>query len=262
MFHKFKEEFFSNILSIGNIFFLLIIWYIFTSYSYFPTVLVPTPGMVLEAFFDILKNGYKDISLWVHLGTSMERMLGAYFFAVISAVPLGLYCGCNKKAYAVFVPLIEFYRPLPPLAYYTLLVLWFGIDNTSKIALLYLASFAPLFISGISAVAQVREEYIYAAYTLGATKRQVFLNVIFPACLPSIFTGMRTALGVGYTTLVAAEMVASVSGIGWMVLDASKYLRSDIVFVGILIMGGTGVFLDQIIQFTARKMIPWNGKNS
>jgi taurine transport system permease protein len=135
-----------------------------------------------------------------------------------------------------------------------------GIENESKIALLFLACFAPIYISCVSAVIKVKEDYINSAYTVGASKMQVFLHVIFPACLPDIFTGLRTALGVAYTTLVSAEMVAANSGIGWMVLDASRYMRSDIIFLGIIIMGITGILLDKSIQFIENKIVPWKGK--
>ena len=107
---------------------------------------------------------------------------------------------------------------------------------------------------------KIKVDYINSAYTVGANKFQIFIHVIFPACLPEIFVGLRTALGVAYTTLVAAEMVAAKSGIGWMVLDASNYLRSDIIFVGIIIMGITGILLDRLIQFIEKKVVPWKGK--
>jgi taurine transport system permease protein len=126
--------------------------------------------------------------------------------------------------------------------------------------LLYLAGFAPVFIACASGVRKIQRDYIDGAYTLGAGKSQVLLHVIFPACLPDIFTGLRTGIGVSYTTLVAAEMVAAVSGIGWMVLDASKFLRSDIIFVGIIIMGLTGVLLDWILRRLEHRIIPWKGK--
>ncbi|MDR3165708.1 MAG: ABC transporter permease subunit, partial [Synergistaceae bacterium] len=172
----------------------------------------------------------------------------------------GIASGFNSKIRAVFDPIVEFYRPLPPLGYYTLLVLWMGIENSSKIALLYLAGFAPIFIACAAAVKKIRVDYIDGAYTLGANRRQVLTHVVFPACLPDIFTGLRTSVGVSYTTLVAAEMVAAVSGIGWMVLDASKFLRSDIVFAGIIIMGFSGILIDRVLRVIEERVVPWKGK--
>jgi taurine transport system permease protein len=198
--------------------------------------------------------------LWEHLGYSMYRMLLAFLLAIVTAIPLGLWSGYSTKIQAAMDPLVEFYRPIPPLAYYTLLILWFGIGDLSKILLLFLAAFPPLYIAAMSAVRGVQEDRVLSAQSLGASKGQVFRFVIFPSCLPGIFTGMRTAIGFTYTTLVASEIVAAVNGIGWMVLDASKFLRSDIMFVGIIIMGFTGIFLDWLIRVAERKTVPWKGK--
>lgn len=161
---------------------------------------------------------------------------------------------------AIITPFVEFYRPIPPLAYYTLLVLWLGITESSKITLLFLAGFAPIFIACVSGVKRINIDYLNASYMLGANKRQTFLNVILPAALPDIFTGIRTAIGVEYTTLVAAEMVAARRGVGWMVLDASNWLKSDVVFVGVIIMGITGILLNQIILLIEEHFVHWAGK--
>lgn len=249
-----------NILTLGTIILILLVWFVITNFGIVNSKMVPKPQAVWSAFIDIIQNGYKNYSLLQHLGASMERLFISFFFAAIIAVPFGLASGYNSKIRAIFEPIIEFYRPLPPLAYYTLLVLWLGIGNASKITLLFLACFAPIYISCVSAVLRIKEDYINSAYTLGANKYQIFLHVILPSCLPDIFVGVRTAVGVAYTTLVAAEMVAAKSGLGWMVLDASNYLRSDIIFVGIIIMGITGILLDQGLRILEKKIIPWKGK--
>jgi taurine transport system permease protein len=242
------------------IFAILLVWHGVTEWKLVPAAMVPSPKNVVSAFFSILHDKYKGISLWRHLSVSLGRLLCAFFLAVFLAVPLGLASGYNAKIRAAFEPIVEFYRPLPPLAYYTLIILWMGIDDSSKIALLFLAAFAPIYVACVSAMRMVKTDYINSALTLGASKWQVFFYVSFPACLPGIFTGIRTAIGVAYTTLVAAEMVAAVSGIGWLVLDASRYLRSDIIFMGIFIMGFTGIALDQLIRIAESKIVFWKGK--
>jgi taurine transport system permease protein len=136
-----------------------------------------------------------------------------------------------------------------------------GIDDGSKIALLFLAGFSPLYISSVAGVARMRADYVNGAKTLGANSRQIFFYVIFPVALPDIFVGLRTSLGFMYSTLVAAEMVAAISGIGWMVLDASKYLQSDVIFLGIIVMGLTGIILDALLNFCEKKIIFWKGQN-
>lgn len=249
-----------NMLTLATIILILLVWFVVTNFGVANSKMVPTPQAVWNAFIDIIQNGYKNYSLLQHLGASMERLFISFLFAALIAVPFGLASGYNSKIRAIFEPIIEFYRPLPPLAYYTLLVLWLGIGNESKITLLFLACFAPIYISCVSAVLKIKEDYINSAYTVGASKYQIFIHVILPSCLPDIFVGIRTAVGVAYTTLVAAEMVAAKSGLGWMVLDASNYLRSDIIFVGIIIMGITGILLDQFLRILEKKIVPWKGK--
>ena len=250
-----------KILSWGTAVSILLLWLIVSEFGLIDQNLVPTPQAVFAAFIEIMENGYKNFTLLEHLGESMKRLVIAFVLSCVTAVPLGIASGYNSRIRAIFEPIIEFYRPLPPLAYYTLLVLWMGIENESKISLLYLACFAPAYISCVSAVIKIREDYINSAFTVGASRLQVIVHVIFPACLPDIFTGLRTSLGVAYTTLVSAEMVAANSGIGWMVLDASRYLRSDIIFLGIIVMGITGILLDRGIQRIERRVVPWKGKD-
>lgn len=247
-------------LTLGTIAAVFVLWEAATSLQWVDPKLIPSPQSVWAAFLDISKNGYKNHTLLQHIGASLGRLLAAFLLAAAAAVPLGLASGYSSKVRAVLEPIVEFYRPLPPLAYYTILVLWLGIGNGSKIALLFLACFAPVYVSCVSAVVKVNEDLLDCAYAVGANRRQVFFHVVFPACLPDVLTGLRTALGVGYTTLVSAEMVAATSGIGWMVLDASRMLRSDIVFLGIIIMGLTGILMDRGLRLLERWLVPWKGK--
>ena len=240
---------------------ILAVWYLASNVFGVSPLFLPSPQSVWKAFLTICATQYKGYTLWQHLGSSLQRLMIAFGLSVVTAVPLGLASGYVPWIKAIWEPIIEFYRPLPPLAYYTLLVLWMGIDNESKVMLLYLACFAPIYVACASAVMRIGQNYLRNARVLGARRGQVFLHVILPFALPEIFVGMHTALGVGYTTLVAAEMVAARSGIGWMVLDASNYLRSDIIFVGILVMGVTGILLDRLIRLAEAYCVPWKGKD-
>lgn len=238
---------------------LLLLWYIVTKLGIFTPTLLPGPARVWSAFWRILANGYNGVPLWLHLGASFKRLFVALFFAILTAIPLGLLSGYFNKVEAVIDSVVEFYRPLPPLAYYTLLVLWFGIDDTSKQILLFLAAFAPIYIACVSAVRKLNQDFVLSARSLGASQKDVFLNIVLPASLPEIFTGIRTAFGIAYTTLVSSEMVAATSGIGWMVLDASNFLKSDVIFVGIIIMGISGVIIDAGLRLLEKKIIFWKG---
>ncbi|SEP20799.1 ABC transporter permease [Propionispora vibrioides] len=236
-------------------------WEVGSRLHMFNQVFVPSPEMVWRAFQDILAEGYKGQSLGYHIFSSMRRLFLALAMALVTAIPLGLVCGRSRLILAVFDPFIEFYRPLPPLAYYTLLVLWFGITDVSKVALLALSAFPPLFIAAVYSVQRIPVDRINGVKSLGAAGWRLFVYVILPSCLPDLLTGLRTAVGVTYATLVAAEMVAAVSGIGWMVLDASKFLRNDIIYVGIIIMGAIAILLDAGIRLALRRTSPWIGKD-
>lgn len=240
----------------------LVLWWAATAFGGVNPLFVPSPASVWRAFLEICRDGYKGSSLAAHIGASLKRLGIAFLITLLTAVPLGLISGYFVRIRAFVEPFIEFYRPLPPLAYYTLLVLWLGIGDASKISLLVLAGFAPLYISVASGVARIPQDRINGARSLGASRIKLFTHVIFPSCLPDIFTGVRTALGMTYTTLVAAEMIAAESGLGWMVLDASKFLRSDVIFVGIILMGIIAVLIDLGIRWLERVKVPWLGKDS
>lgn len=249
-------------LSVAAIAAALALWWGVTKLEWVNPLFVPSPASVWNAFVEICREGYKGSSLLVHAGASLKRLGTAFLIILATAIPLGLISGFFIRVRALVEPFIEFYRPLPPLAYYTLLVLWLGIGDSSKIALLALAGFAPLYIAVASGVVRIPQDRINGARSLGASRARLFTRVIFPSCLPDIFTGVRTALGMTYTTLVAAEMVAAESGLGWMVLDASKFLRSDVIFVGIILMGVIAVLIDLSIRWLERSQVPWIGKDS
>ncbi|MFC3789296.1 ABC transporter permease [Paenibacillus sp. GCM10012307] len=249
-----------RIVSLAAVLLALTAWWIVTANGWVKPLFLPSPPDVWRAFTDMVTSGYKGSPLALHIWDSMYRLGAAFALALLTAVPLGILSGSNKWVQAALYPFIEFYRPLPPLAYYTVLVLWLGIEDASKIMLLFLAAFAPLYIAVVSGVKRVPSDRINGARSLGASKWKIYVHIILPSCLPEIFIGIRTAVGVAYTTLAAAEMVAAVTGIGWMVLDASKFLRSDIVFAGIIMMGLIAILIDIAIRSLERKIVPWSGK--
>lgn len=239
---------------------ILAVWIAATWNNRISSIIIPSPATIGTCFINLVQDGYKGHSLLVHMAASLRRLFIAYFFAVVTGTGLGLLSGYSERVRAVFEPIIAFIRPLPPLGYYTIIILWMGIGDGSKILLLFLGALAPVFVSCVAGVTRVKQDYINRARTLGASKGQIFLHVILPASLPDIFVGLRNAMSVAYATSVAAEMVAAVSGIGWMVLDASKYLRSDVIFVGIIIMGITGILLDKILLCLETRIVFWKGK--
>ena len=236
---------------------LMLAWIIIGKFELVSAQLLPAPWNVLIALKEILFEGYGSHTLLYHLMMSAYRILFSSFLAIITAIPLGLLSGYSARVRAIVDSFIQFYRPLPPLAYYTLLILWFGIGELSKVTLLYLAAFAPIYLACVSSVNHIDQNLILSAKTLGANSRDLFFTIILPASAPEIFVGVRTAIGVAYTTLVSAEMVAATSGIGWMVIDASRYLNVDVMFVGIIIMGLTGVLLDTLLIAIEKRVLFW-----
>lgn len=246
-----------NVITAITILIIFIAWVEITRREIVSKIFIPAPMDVLRTFWEVVVDGYYGKGLFTHLGISLARVLVGWTVACVLAVPLGLAMGLSTKVRAVFDYLIEFYRPLPPLAYYTLLVLWFGIGETSKVLLLFLAAIPPLTIGCSEGVKNISPSIIQAARSLGAKSSQIFFKIILPGTMPEIITSMRISLGFTYTVLVAAEIVAATSGIGWMVWDASKFLRSDLIFMGIIIMGITGIGLDVIIRIIAKYLLRW-----
>ena len=205
-------------------------------------------------------EGYRGLTLWGHIGWSLLRLAIGFGSAIVIGVPLGLLMGTNRMMAAVFDPIIEFYRSLPPLAYYSLLIIWFGIGETSKIVLLFLAALSPIVINTRAGVGSIRTTWIEQARCLGASPSYSFWHIMVPGSLPFIFAGLKLSWGFALSTLVAAELVAATKGIGWMSLDASKFLRTDVVFVAIITMGIIAISMDQLLRYLENRVVPWRGK--
>lgn len=240
---------------------LLALWWVASHMRWLPPLFLPTPESIITALVDAWNGNVQGGQpLIEHFQASMVRVFGAFLLAVVTAVPIGVLMGVSRVARGVFDPPIEFYRPLPPLAYLPLIVIWFGIDETSKILLIFLACFAPLAMSAQAGVRSVTIEQINAAYSMGANRWQVIRHVVMPAALPEILTGMRIAIGFGWTTLVAAEMVAATAGLGQMVLNASNFLRTDVVIMGIMLIGLIAYIFDMLMRKAEKWLVPWKGR--
>lgn len=251
-----------TLISIISVAVLILLWVIGSALNWFNPAFIPPINQVWGAYIKTLHEGYKGYSLMYHIGASMKRLFIAVILAFVSASALGLLCGMNRVVLAIVDPFVQFYRALPPLAYNTLIVLWLGIGDDSKIALLFLSAFAPIFIQTVFGAQRVPADRINGAKSLGANRLTLFFKVIFPSALPDILTGLRTAVGVAYATLVAAEMIAAASGIAWMVLDASKYIQYATVYFGIIIMGAIAIIIDVLIRALIRKVTPWQDKEA
>ncbi|CND97933.1 taurine ABC transporter permease TauC [Yersinia mollaretii] len=237
---------------------VLIIWWAATVREIINPLFLPSPQQVLNQLMVIASpQGFMNATLWQHLSASLGRILVALFAAVSIGIPVGIAMGINSRLRAVLDPLIEIYRPIPPLAYLPLMVIWFGIGETSKILLIYLAIFAPVTLATVVGVRSIEQVKVRAAQALGATRWQVLRFVVLPNALPAILTGIRIGLGVGWSTLVAAELIAATRGLGFMVQSASEFLATDVVIAGIIVIALVAAGLELGLRALQRKMTPW-----
>ena len=250
----------SLVISLVTIAVLFAAWWLVTAAGWIKPLFLPSPQAVFQQFWEYLTGAANDKPLWEHFVASMGRVFAAFVLAVVTAVPVGIAMGMSRVARGIFDPPIEFYRPLPPLSYLPLIIIWFGIDELPKVLLIYLSCFAPLALAARSGMKSASQEQIHAAYSMGATHAQVIRHVVLPSALPEVLVGMRIAIGFGWTTLVAAEMVAANVGLGQMVLNASNFLRTDIVIMGIVVIGVVAYLFDLFMRWVERKVVPWKGR--
>jgi taurine transport system permease protein len=247
-------------ISVATVATLLFLWWLITAEGWIKPLFLPSPGAVLAKFLEVADSGFGGSTLLEHTLWSLYRVFGAFFLACVTAIPIGIAMGVHRIARGIFDPPIEFYRPIPPLAYLPLTIIWFGIGDFGKIVLIYLAVFAPMALAARAGVRSVSMEQIHAAYSLGASRMQVISHVILPAALPEIRTGMRIGIGFGWTTLVAAEMVAATAGLGFMVLNAAEFLVTDVVIMGIVVIGALAYLFDLLMRKVERTLVPWKGR--
>ena len=238
----------------------LCIWQGLTAFGILSPALLPSISQVLRAGVAVATEGFQGVTLLDDVAISLLRVGGGFLMAVAVGVPLGLWIGTSRLVESVHDPYIQFLRPLPPLGYYTLLIVWFGIGDGSKVVLLFLTGLPIIVVSSAAGVRSVDRDLLLATSSLGLKGFKLFRFVVFPACLPAIFTGMRLALGATFGSLVAAELIAAESGLGWLILTASNYVRTSIVFAGIIVIGLIALVLDHGVVLIERRLVPWAGK--
>ncbi|PJG58726.1 taurine ABC transporter permease TauC [Aeromonas cavernicola] len=240
---------------------LLTLWWGVTRLGAISPLFLPSPHQVLQQLVTLAgPQGFMDATLWQHLAASLQRILVALTAATLCGVTVGIAMGLSPILRGMIDPLIELYRPVPPLAYLPLMVIWFGIGETAKVLLIYLAIFAPIAMATLAGVQGAKQVRLRAAQSLGATRWQVLWYVILPGALPDILTGLRIGLGVGWSTLVAAELIAATRGVGFMVQSASEFLATDVVLAGILVIALIAFTLELGLRALQRRLTPWHGE--
>lgn len=215
--------------------------------------LLPPPQDVVTAAWELAVSG----ELWIHLRDSLKREFVAFLWATLS-IPLGIAMGWWKAVEAQVDPLVEILRPVPPLAWIPLSILWFGVGDTQNQFIIFLGCFFPILLNTIAGVKGVEPNLVRAARCLGASEGRILWRVVLRAALPQIITGIRVGLGVGWMALVAAELVGANSGLGFLINDARTVLRTDYVIVGMATIGVVGLALDRVIRVAGARMLPWS----
>ncbi|MFC0216994.1 taurine transport system permease protein [Pseudochelatococcus lubricantis] len=247
-------------LSAATLLVLLAIWWAVTASGMIAPLFLPPPAAVFERFIAVLTEGYVDSTLLEHLGASLARVFAALFFSAAIAIPVGFAIALSPVGRGILDPLLELLRPIPPLAYLPLVIIWFGIGEVSKVLVIGVAMLAPIALSTAAGVRSVAPDRLDAARSLGATRAQLLRYVIFPSALPEIVTGIRIALGAGWTTLVAAELVAATRGLGFMIQSAAQFLVTDVVIMGILVIAAVAFLLEAVVRVLEKIFVPWRGR--
>lgn len=240
---------------------LLGLWWAAAAIGVVSPVFLPPPDAVFRQAVAVARDGYVDSTLAEHALASLARVLTALVCTLAVGVPVGLAMGLSRIGKGIFDPVIELIRPIPPLAYLPLVIIWFGIGEPSKVLVISIAMLAPITISTVAGVRAASAEQINAARSMGATPLQEIRYVILPGAMPSILTGVRIALGAGWSTLVAAELVAATRGLGFMIQSAAAFLVTDIVILGIVVIAAIGFAMEFAVRRLERVAAPWIGKS-
>lgn len=205
-------------------------------------------------------QGYGGTALWVHVGMSVMRALSGFAAAVALGVPLGLLIGRHALLGAAVSPVIGFFRPIPPIAFITLFVFYFGIGEASKIALIFMAAFWYVILTCSDGVRSVPFLLVRAGQNIGLTKRQLFFRVVVPASMPSIMTAIRAASAISWTLVVASELIGAQAGLGFIIIDSAQYFNIPATFIGIILIGLIGLLWELILTVIQRRVLHWEGR--
>ncbi len=219
------------------------------------SVIFPTPWGVVIGTLELIEDG----TLWEHIYSSLLRVGAGFALAVIVAVPLGLWMGWVKGAYTTFNPLFQILRPISPIAWIPIAILWFGVGNASPIFLIFISSVFPMIVQTTAGVHTIERRYLRAADNFGVSRYTLFTQVVIPAVLPQIIVGMRIGIGVAWLVVVAAEMIALRSGLGFLIMDSRNAgNRYDLVIAAMIIIGLIGLLLDGAMRLLeGLKMVRW-----
>lgn len=252
-----KKQFKYKLISVISFLTFLFIWEMLTDIlKVVPSFTLPSPYAVIKAFGEKLYDVNPDgATLFDHILTSLQVALTGYVFGALIGVPLGIVMAWYKKIDMLVRPIFDMIRPIPPIAWIPIMILWFGIGLPAKAAIIFVSSFIPCVINSYAGIKQTNPVHIWVAQTFGASNLEILRKVAVPTALPLIFTGLRISLGAAWMSLVAAELLAATKGLGYMIQITRMLGRPDIIVVGMLTIGGIGALLAFILEFVERRYV-------
>ena len=248
------------VLSTLSIIGLVILWTAITSSGLIRPGYFPSPMELVREFDLLIREGYRDSSLFEHIGISLFRTAVGFTLGVLLGIPLGLLTGYNRVSGAMVSPIMAFIRPIPPIAFIPMVVLYFGLGELGKVVLIFWTSIIYVHVNAHAGAAHVPVAYLRAARSLGLSKPQVFFRIILSAAIPQIFTGLKVAMALSWAVVVAAELTGAQSGLGYMISDAALIFRIPVVFIGIALIGIIGLCLYGLISFLETRYVHWRGR--
>ena len=232
---------------------LAVLWYAAAEKRLWSPYLLPSPSRVASTFRELAKNG----QLMSHTLISLQRMVIGFLISAALAIPLGFVFAVSPRIYAYAKGILELLRNTPPLAFIPLLILWWGIGETSKIILIVLVAFFPMLINTIEGVCGVDQKLVETGRVFGFSRKRIFWEVVLPGAFPNIVTGMRIGMGYSWRAIIGAEMIASSSGLGYMILNGQQLSRTDAVLCGIVVIALLGVLGEMLLSLTTKPFLKW-----
>ena len=248
------------VVSAATVVVIVIAWFVVTSVFHVSPLVLPSPRAMGDELQTLASVGYAGKPVYVHIAKSLFRSLTGLAAGLALAIPVGLAMGYSRTVSAALTPVCGFFRPIPPIAFIPLMILWFGIGELSKVLLIFAASFNYTVLNSAAGMRAVPEQLIRKGRNLGLSERQLFTSVMLPAAMPHIFTGIKTSTAVSWAIVVAAELIAAQEGLGFIIQDAGTFFRITDVFFGIIIIGLIGVSLELVISLIERRTLHWQGK--
>jgi ABC-type nitrate/sulfonate/bicarbonate transport system permease component len=248
-----SQSFENRVIGLISVSSVLALWWIASHFGLVNQLLLPGPTAIAATFVELTKSG----DLPRHIGVSMGRVLVGFLIAICVAIPLGTFVGVSRIGRSAAMPLVELIRPIPPIAVIPMAILWLGIGEISQYSIIAYGAFFPIFLNTMTGFAAVDPVHIRAALTLGATRSQVFRYVILMSAFPNIVVGARLGMAMAFIVLVASELIAAESGLGFLIMDARNQFRSDWMFVGMISMGILGYLLNLVLLEIERRVLRW-----